>query len=369
MRPWTVNYFGALGGNGAHQPARHAGPAPRGGHRAGNEHAAQVQQPRPSPVLQRQPRPRPRCPMRRRSSSVDAQPDSGGVTFTAQVVGDPAAAIHEVWITYTATAPAPGRRSTSRQCVRATPTAALPAACGTTEDSQDLEGAARHGAVPADFKYVVQAANGIGLVSLDDNFGGLLLASAGAAQRRRRSRLSLRADRRNVRRQRRRHRRAEVGAAAPVAGSARDDRHRRRSAGRHDRCRPGSVTVNVPMVALPGSYQIVASFGGDANYAGVRDRRLSFASAGDVQPCRVDSVNADDADGRRRRHDAAAAAGGGQVHAFEDRVAHEGHVRDHRLPRARDAAADRTAGRHLFGDRIVCRQRDVLVGHGLAAEA
>ena len=28
----------------------------------------------------------------------------------------------------------------------------------------------------------------------------------------------------------------------------------------------GSVTVKVPLVSVPGSYQIVASFGGDTNY-------------------------------------------------------------------------------------------------------
>ncbi len=53
MRPWTVNYFGALAGNGATSllvtPAQHraAAIAP------GTQHAPHVQQPRPSPVLQR----------------------------------------------------------------------------------------------------------------------------------------------------------------------------------------------------------------------------------------------------------------------------------------------------------------------------
>ena len=32
---------------------------------------------------------------------VDAKPDVGGVAFTAQVVGDPAAGIQQVWVTYT----------------------------------------------------------------------------------------------------------------------------------------------------------------------------------------------------------------------------------------------------------------------------
>ena len=131
--------------------------------------------------------------------SVDAQLDGGGVVFTAQVVGDPAAAIHQVWITYTADglgawtslrrtsssvcAPRPARRS--RPCARSR-------IRGYGWDSLPRR--------PPVCKYVVQAASGTGLVTLDDNRGqyytlsggtppnstlALLRQSAGSAQLRR----------------------------------------------------------------------------------------------------------------------------------------------------------------------------------------
>ena len=57
--------------------------------------------------------------------SVDAQAAAGGVDFTAEVVGDPAAAIHSVWVTHTGGAGA-WQALDLAQCV-----APLPAACGT----------------------------------------------------------------------------------------------------------------------------------------------------------------------------------------------------------------------------------------------
>jgi hypothetical protein len=62
-------------------------------------------------LLQRQSEPgrAVRCAIDRR---VDAQLDASGVAFSAQVVGDPAAAIHQVWVTYTAMGPMRGLRST-----------------------------------------------------------------------------------------------------------------------------------------------------------------------------------------------------------------------------------------------------------------
>ena len=92
---------------------------------------------------------------------------SGRVDFTAQVVGDPAAAIHQCG-SRTRPAQARGRRSisssASRRCRR----------CADDEDSRVWKGRL---AAPANLKYVVQAVNGVGLVSLDDNRGAFRIAS------------------------------------------------------------------------------------------------------------------------------------------------------------------------------------------------
>jgi hypothetical protein len=97
---WTPNYFGALAGNGGTQllvspvqyraasvadgtstQRRHSGMNLRLFYSANLSQAALSDA--PSIV------------------AVDAQQDGTGVTFIAQVVGDPAAAIYQVWVTYT----------------------------------------------------------------------------------------------------------------------------------------------------------------------------------------------------------------------------------------------------------------------------
>jgi hypothetical protein len=97
--------------------------------------------------------------------AVDAQRDvSGGVGFTANVVGDPAAAIHQVWITYTGDGTNAWVSLDLAQCV-----VPLPAACG---EPKTLDcGKAGLERRPPTIKYFVQAVNGVGLVSRNDNFG------------------------------------------------------------------------------------------------------------------------------------------------------------------------------------------------------
>ena len=75
--------------------------------------------------------------------AVDAQQDASGVTFTAQVVGDPAAAIYQVWVTYTGDGAGTWTSLDLSQCV-----APLPAACGASEDSRRVEGPARRARRP-----------------------------------------------------------------------------------------------------------------------------------------------------------------------------------------------------------------------------
>ena len=166
MRPWTINYFGALSGNGGTRllvtPAQH---------RADDIAAGTSVQRKFTNLDLRLFYSANYSAANRRASlsdaptivAVDARAVSGNVDFTAQVVGDPAAAVHQVWITYT-DGGGMWLPLDLAQCV--TP---LPAACGTTEDSRLWKG--RLASPPGRFAYLVQAASGTGLVSLDDNRG------------------------------------------------------------------------------------------------------------------------------------------------------------------------------------------------------
>jgi hypothetical protein len=99
---------------------------------------------------------------------VKATPDGTDIVFSARVIGDPAAAIHEAWVVWTS-----GNGTWApldlQQC-----TAPLPASCAGLDDSRvwtaRLSG-------QASVQYVVQAANGTGLVSFDDNRGQYYLGS------------------------------------------------------------------------------------------------------------------------------------------------------------------------------------------------
>ncbi len=96
-------------------------------------------------------------------SRVDATASGGAVTFTTHVVGDPSAGIQQVWVTYTGVD--------------------VPAGASGEWESLDLtqdptDSTLWSGTLPglsasqiSDLQFVVQAANGVGLVSLDDNQG------------------------------------------------------------------------------------------------------------------------------------------------------------------------------------------------------
>src|SRR5262249_37726233 len=107
--------------------------------------------------------------------AVSDQKSGSDVVFSGQVVGDPAAAIHQVWITYTSDASATWTSLDLSQCV-----APLAPDC-SSEDSRLWTG--RLVSAPVNLKYVVQAVSGIGLVALDDNRGAYygIVAAAPAA--------------------------------------------------------------------------------------------------------------------------------------------------------------------------------------------
>ena len=192
---------------------------------------------------------------------VDAVPNGAVTTFSARVVGDPAAAIQEVWVTYTSGAGGSGTWTSVnlQQCI--TP---LPAVCGSTADSQYWKEQVLTAALPADTKYIVQAASGTGLVSLDDNLGryysvvGAIAPVAttiafstspptsavfGAS-------LSIT---------------AVLSASSPLPGKV--VTIAAGGAARTGTTNPsGIVTVQLPMLSPPGTYPLSASFGGDSAF-------------------------------------------------------------------------------------------------------
>jgi CSLREA domain-containing protein len=97
-------------------------------------------------------------------ANVDAVREGLDVVFTVQVVGDPAAAIHQAWITWVSDAGTTWSSLDLAQCV-----APLPAACGGVEESRTWKG--RLATAPASFRFIAQAVSGVGLVAVDDNGG------------------------------------------------------------------------------------------------------------------------------------------------------------------------------------------------------
>ncbi len=119
MRLWSPNYFGALGGQGGTNllvtPVQHKNDPANPGKSIQRKFTGLDLQLFYSDNLTT-------AALSDAPTIVDVQTETGpgGVTFTAQVVGDPSAAIHGVWVTVTggAAAPAHGRRSTSSRTPR-----------------------------------------------------------------------------------------------------------------------------------------------------------------------------------------------------------------------------------------------------------
>ena len=90
---------------------------------------------------------------------VSATPEGGDIVFSADVVGDPKAAVHEVWIVAT-----DGGGTWApldlQQCTQAIPADSLPADCNGLDDSRVWVGRLMN--APDSIDYVVQAASGSG---------------------------------------------------------------------------------------------------------------------------------------------------------------------------------------------------------------
>ncbi len=254
MRPWTPNYFGALGGSGGTNllttPVQYrADPANPGKgierKYTGLELKLFYSNNLTTAALSEAPT----------IVSVEAVPDGSDLIFSAEVVGDPKAAVHTVWVTWT-TGTGTWAPLDLAQCV-----APLPAACGTTEDSRIWRGRLLNS--PANIQYVIQAANGLGMVSLSDNLGAYFGQAAAAPSA---ATLEL-VDPPTS---------GTFGETRPVTvrlTSGTTDVGGRTvfvtiggttASGTTDA--NGRTTVNVPLSSLPGATQVSASFGGDDTY-------------------------------------------------------------------------------------------------------
>ncbi|MEO7243699.1 MAG: hypothetical protein ABIX12_00910 [Rubrivivax sp.] len=192
---------------------------------------------------------------------------NGPVTFVTQVVGDPAAAIHEVWVTYTRATGTGGADAdwTSldlQQCAVGV-TGLLPAGCSGVADSSLWTAQLAN---PGDIEYVVQAASGTGLVSLNDNLGHYFRVNGGtppattsaaftatppsAANFGETPTVSLALKSGNAPL-------ANRLVTVSIGGNA--------AVGVTDSS--GNVTVGIAVVTIPGTYELKANFAGDATHA------------------------------------------------------------------------------------------------------
>ncbi|MFO1395520.1 MAG: choice-of-anchor C family protein [Burkholderiales bacterium] len=193
---------------------------------------------------------------------VDSAASGTGVTFTVQVVGDPAAAIHQVWLTYTSGAGGAGTWTSLdlAQCV-----IPLPAACGGTQDSRLWKAKVPAASLPADARYIVQAVSGAGLVALDDNLGRYYTVGTSAPPAATTIAFAPPVPAAAVYGSS-----ATVTANLAAGGTALAGKLVTIGAGGTSRTGTtngqGAVTIALPMLAAPGSYPLVASFAGDAAY-------------------------------------------------------------------------------------------------------
>ncbi len=99
-------------------------------------------------------------------SGVEAVIDGNDIVFSVNVIGDASAGIHEVWVTYTDTSGASGQWIS----------------LDLTQDpvNSTLWSGRLAGAVGAPYDYIVQAASGTGLVTINDNFGAFFKIAGSA---------------------------------------------------------------------------------------------------------------------------------------------------------------------------------------------
>jgi hypothetical protein len=177
------------------------------------------------------------------------------VSFRVKAVGDPSAGIQEVWITYSGVHPGRWESLDLRQ---------------SATDSTLWTGALTlpQGVAASDVRFIVQAVNGVGVTSLDDNFGAYYAPAAGAAQVPQdaslklvsppaagvyRSSAAVTAEL------------TDTSSGAPLSGEpvtfAIGGSTRAATTGSD-----GRAAVSVPLTDLPGGYRLTAAFAGDAGH-------------------------------------------------------------------------------------------------------
>jgi hypothetical protein len=199
------------------------------------------------------------------ASALSAAPDivdvnaaansTGGIDFTAHVVGDPAAGMQQVWITYTGDGPS---RWASLDL---TPDAAnsslwrgtLPLPSNTSPDG---------------FRYMIQAANGVGLVTLDDNLGAYYRVVGAVTAPPVPTTLTLQAPPSSGTYGGEATVTAQLNTASgPLAGKSvlisvgGSSRFATTDAG-------GTAVATVPLVSVPGQLKVTATFAGDDSNLG-----------------------------------------------------------------------------------------------------
>jgi hypothetical protein len=195
-------------------------------------------------------------------TAVTADADGDALVVGATVVGDPSAGVQEVWIAYTGHA----SRWDPLDLVQCVAAPVLPEGCDT-EDSARWVGRLS-GVVPADIRFMVQAANGVGLLSLDDNFGAYYgLAALTAAPVTVTSDLQLTSPPTG----------AVYGSSVTVSARLTADGQplagRTVTLGLGGTARlavtgaDGTASAALSLVVLPGSYSLTASFPGETGIA------------------------------------------------------------------------------------------------------
>jgi CSLREA domain-containing protein len=194
-------------------------------------------------------------------NSISAHAADGRVKFQTHVVGNPAAGIQEVWVTYTALHGPFAGAWQSLNLVQG------------TVDSTLWEGSLDLGATsPEDLRFMVQAVNGVGLVGLATNLGAYYVPASGT-QTPVATSLALELPASS----------APYGTQSTFAASLTQDgsplpgmtvafglgAQSRRAVTDAS----GRASVTIPLLGLPGLYDVRASFAGTAEYSASSDTR------------------------------------------------------------------------------------------------
>ncbi len=187
-------------------------------------------------------------------TQVDAFPGGASVTIQARVTGDPAAGIQEVWVTYTGSGPLAGQWQ-SIDLIQ------------SENDSTLWQAALPLNGVPAsEVRFMVQAVNGVGLVSTATNYGAYYSGAGTAEGDLLETAVTLLAPPASGAYS------AEIAVTAVLMadGEPVADRYLSFRVGPQTRTvitnASGEATADLALLGLPGSTELTVAFGGDSEY-------------------------------------------------------------------------------------------------------